>query len=128
MERWLKRNPRHTRSKIQIQFEDMGWKVIFTPPYCPQYQPIELVWANVKGYVARTYTYDRKTMPLLREAIVKGFGGDAHAPFDEDFVHKGITAELCQKLFNRAERFMDNYIAMDELLGGVNKRSNCYCQ
>ena len=118
MERWLKRNPKYTRSKIQILFEEMGWMVIFTPPYCHQYQPIELVWANVKGYVARTYTNDRSTMPLLREAIVKGFGGDTHDPFDSEFVHKGITAELCRKLIARAERFMNNYIIMDEHLDG----------
>ncbi len=33
-----------------------GHKVLFTPPHFNDLQPIELVWARIKGAVARIYT------------------------------------------------------------------------
>ena len=33
-----------------------GHEVVFTPPYHSDVQPIELVWARVKGEVGRQYT------------------------------------------------------------------------
>lgn len=35
--------------------EEKGHKVIFTPPYHSDVQPIELVWAHIKGEVGRKY-------------------------------------------------------------------------
>ena len=32
-----------------------GWRCIFTPPYSPKLQPIELFWAHAKNYVGANY-------------------------------------------------------------------------
>ena len=36
--------------------EAAGHKVLYSPPHHSDLQPIELVWANVKGTVGRQYT------------------------------------------------------------------------
>ena len=36
---------------------DNGHKVVRLPPYHCQYKPIELIWAQVKGYVAKRNTF-----------------------------------------------------------------------
>ena len=51
--------------------EKMGHKVIFTPPYHSDLQPIELVWAKVKGDVARSYTAETG-MKDVRKGVVDG--------------------------------------------------------
>jgi transposase len=38
----------------------LGWQLLYTPPYVPEVQPIELVWATVKQMVARQGTSKRK--------------------------------------------------------------------
>ncbi|KAF4147519.1 putative DDE superfamily endonuclease domain-containing protein [Phytophthora infestans] len=35
---------------------EKGHEIIFTPPYHSDLQPIEIVWANVKGEVGRQYS------------------------------------------------------------------------
>ena len=35
--------------------KDRGYQLIYTPTYTPTVQPIEMVWAYVKNYVARQY-------------------------------------------------------------------------
>ena len=39
--------------KIDLQAKKMGFKVVWLPPYHSMLNPIELAWAQVKGYVAR---------------------------------------------------------------------------
>lgn len=52
--------------------EDAGHQVIFTPPYHSDLQPIELIWANVKGEVGRQYdnnTNFSKVLERLKSAF-----------------------------------------------------------
>ena len=48
-----KYEPNMLKSELALMFEEekVG-KLIFTPPYCPDFQPIESIWAQVKGQVA----------------------------------------------------------------------------
>ena len=41
---------------VVLVAKEMGHTVLFTPPYHSDLQPIELVWAHVKGAVGRQYT------------------------------------------------------------------------
>ncbi|KAG7338658.1 DDE superfamily endonuclease [Nitzschia inconspicua] len=52
--------------------EEMGHKVLFTPPYHSDLQPIELVWALVKGNVGRQYNKNT-TMKLVYERLMADF-------------------------------------------------------
>lgn len=44
------------KPEISYIAEDHGHKIIWTPPYYCELQPIELVWAEVKGQVGRLYS------------------------------------------------------------------------
>lgn len=52
-----------------------GHRILFTPPYWPQFQPIEMAWGIVKGDVALNRsadTYDvEHTLLLLKAAFGK---------------------------------------------------------
>ena len=38
--------------KVEQKLRSFGHKVLWTPPYCPELQPIELFWAARKNHVA----------------------------------------------------------------------------
>jgi transposase len=40
---YLKEHPEHGRSRLQKLMDEHGYRLIFTPPYTPQLQPIELL-------------------------------------------------------------------------------------
>lgn len=47
-----------------------GHRIVRLSPYHCQYNPIELIWAQVKGYVARKNTFKIADLkPLAQEAI-----------------------------------------------------------
>ena len=62
------KQPSALASKVEAMFVALGWFIIWTPPYCPKFQPIELVWGG--GQAARC------------TAVVQGphLGHDAEAP------------------------------------------------
>ena len=46
---WPKPNkPEVLDSKVEKAFRERGWLIVWTPPYCPKFQPIELVWGAGK--------------------------------------------------------------------------------
>ena len=53
---YLKVNcPQALESKVERLFAEKNWKIIWTPPYCPKFQPIELVWGGGKQRAAQLY-------------------------------------------------------------------------
>lgn len=68
----MEKCPAALESRIVQFFKKENWTLVFTPPYCPQFQPIELVWAHCKGFVAQQYTNERNmagTADQLRQAL-----------------------------------------------------------
>ena len=56
--------------RIDTVAEEAGHEVVRLPPYHCQYNPIELVWAQVKTYVAQRNTFKMADLkPLLKEAL-----------------------------------------------------------
>ena len=91
VEAWLKERGRWPAlTYVEERAKELGWQVVFTPPYWPEFQPIELFWAAVKGYVASLYRMDR-SMPELREQLFKGF-------------EKYGTPECCANLIGSARK------------------------
>ena len=41
--------------QVEKYLKSRGHQVIWTPPYCPELQPIELFWAAGKNYVVMQY-------------------------------------------------------------------------
>ena len=96
VEAWLKERGRWPQGTyVEERAKALGWQVVFTPPYWPEFQPIELYWAAVKGYVADKYTNER-TMSELRTQLFEGFA-------------KYGTPEQCTKLIGKALEYEEKY-------------------
>ena len=52
--------------------EEHGHEVLFTPPYHSDLQPIELLWARVKGRVGRQYN-NETTLQIVYERLMREF-------------------------------------------------------
>jgi transposase len=49
---WLKRHkPERLECKFEALLKEHEFEVLWTPPYCPDLQPIELFWAAGKNHV-----------------------------------------------------------------------------
>ena len=46
--------------RVQAFMDEKGWRLIWTPPYMPSFQPIELFWAYGKRYVSLKFDRNRK--------------------------------------------------------------------
>ena len=51
---------------------EYDFEYLFTPPYTPNLQPIETVWAVVKNHVASSFTYGR-AITELKEQTYRSF-------------------------------------------------------
>lgn len=60
------------KAAIVQKAEEAGHRVIFTPPHYSDLQPIELVWARVKGNIGRQYT-NSTTMTEVKERLYHQF-------------------------------------------------------
>jgi hypothetical protein len=112
MKEYLKQHPEKNRTRLQECFVKHGFELIFTPPYTPQTQPIELVWAHVKNYVARNTTIDTN-VEVLTELLRKGFYGDPAAD------HEGVGASYAQRVIDSCRKWMNKFIKDDDDLEGT---------
>lgn len=80
----LKAHPGLNKTKIDKLLQPRGDSIIWTPPFVPEVQPIELIWSLVKGQVARQYTLGR-TIGTTRQQT-----DDAFAAITKEQVHSRI--------------------------------------
>jgi hypothetical protein len=69
--------------------------VYFTPPYHPELQPIELIWAQIKGKIADDPTSD---MVELRLKIEEGF--------------VSLTSNTWISAYMHAQKYDQQYLAL----------------
>ena len=112
MKDYLKKHPTLNRTRLKECFDKHEYELVFTPPYTPQTQPIELVWAYVKNYVARNTTIDTN-VAVLTELVRKGFYGDP----DSD--HRGAGAWFAEKVITSCCKWMNKVIENDDDLDGT---------
>ena len=104
-------HPDWLQSDVQRKFNELGWTLIFTPPYCPKFQPIELFWQHTKGFVAREYVPGRN-MKQLRDQVRTGWyggtdaDGNPHSPAD------------CSSLVKHCLKHAQTVLNDDDLLDG----------
>jgi transposase len=60
----------HKGEEIEKAINKAGAKLIFLPPYSPDFSPIENVWSKVKGILR---SQGAKTYKALEEAIASAF-------------------------------------------------------
>jgi transposase len=107
----IQKNPQNQIEKLKEIFDPLGWKLVYTPPYTPETQPIEKVWAFVKNYVAKNFNSD-KNMENLIKMIKRGFYGFS----DEN--HPGVTPDLCNKIIIHCYNWCNDFIDKNMYSGG----------
>ena len=104
------------KSSLIKLMEAEEYKIIFTPPYCPWTQPIELIWAYVKSRVAYDWTPKRKWKDALRSLYRAFYSGESKKPGKP---HKGCSPAMCRRLVFKTFRNINDAILMDEVLSGT---------
>lgn len=80
--------------------EANGHRVLFTPPYHSDLQPIELLWAKLKGNIGRKYDTDT-TMAILKERLDEEFAAaEDWNESVEGFIRKSTA--ISKKFFDEA--------------------------
>ena len=107
----LKLRPELHPSLVRKLFTQQDYKLIYTPPYLPEVQPIERAWAYVKNYVASQFQNGRK-MYELKQQVFEGMYGDEkeHAPLD---------ATLAEKIISHSHDSCNSLIDEDDVLCGT---------
>jgi transposase len=106
LQNYLNNHPEFQTERAEKIFKEDGgdgWYLIFTPPYNSECQPIEKLWAYVKGYVARNY-YNGRNLETTRNQTLDGFYGN------DDNKHKGVDHEFCDKLINLTIKYCNAFI------------------
>ncbi|KAF0710418.1 hypothetical protein AaE_012530 [Aphanomyces astaci] len=86
---------KHIQPQVVQMAIDKDHRVVFSPPYHSDLQPIELVWANVKGHVGRRYT-DGTGRADVKERLEEAFE-----------VLKASTIQGCIKAADVGRRYTD---------------------
>jgi transposase len=72
----------HKNAGVRKQLEGAGCRVVFTPPYSPEYNPIEKTWAKLKDIVRRVETRTRDAFDAaLAHAMDQVSEDDIHGWF-----------------------------------------------
>lgn len=69
----VKEHYKGPRPKSVTIAEKYGHVVLFTPPYWPDFQPIEKAWAIAKGFVARNRQEKSYNVHATKKLILEGF-------------------------------------------------------
>ena len=96
--KWLTEHPDQNRTVVEQLMSDAGHSLVFTPPFCPEVQPIELLWAQVKRYVAERSTHNR-SMTEAREQTEQGF--------------EQVTKLFCNSIVKHCHDWIDGFLATE---------------
>jgi transposase len=96
--RWLEEHPDHNQNVVQQLMSDAGHALIYTPPFCPEVQPIELLWAEIKRYVAQRSTHNR-SLTETREQTEQAF--------------EQITKMFCNNIIKHCHDWIDSFLNTD---------------
>ena len=107
---WLKANvPEALDSKVERLFRDEGWSIVWTPPYCPTFQPIEEFWGGGKQRAGIMYKPGR-TLEQVKVHLRNGWYG---APKKSWHDGKKRDALNCADLIRRSDGAVNAWIAKD---------------
>jgi transposase len=95
----LQQHPGINKTKLDKLLQPLGHSIVWTPPFVPEVQPIELVWAYVKTLVAQQYTL-RRTVDTTRSQTDDAF--------------QSITPEMIQKRIHHCHKWIDAFMQTEE--------------
>lgn len=134
LKQWLRRNkPGVLRTQLEEMAHQHDFELVFTPPYCPQFQPIELLWRDSKNFVAREWftkrSPDRTAKDLMdfwfgtphtskRQKVQPAYGpaqalrhiGESHNAINEWIATKGLrlSGELTDLSYDANVQYPDD--------------------
>ncbi|CAM9976181.1 unnamed protein product [Ectocarpus sp. 8 AP-2014] len=115
------KHPEKLEERVVTFMKKKGWALIWTPPYMPSFQPIELFWQHGKQYVSLNFELKRKMREVWVQ-IRKGWYGDKEWPGQEG----GWKAANCSKLVDHAIGEMNKWVkdrdgVLSGTIGNLNK-------
>ena len=89
--KWIKENdPSLLACKVEAYLHDLGHEILWTPPYAPKLQPIELFWVAGKNHVTLQHNYDM-TMREVVKCLREGWYGNRNAyPMDHPLFKRSV--------------------------------------
>jgi hypothetical protein len=102
---YIKGHPEINTTVPQQLMDDVGYELLYTPPYVSELQPIELIWAFTKALVARQ-SYRTRT---LEEATIQ-----TRQAMDE------VSAYLCKQVIRHCHDWIHSFMKSEE--GGSLRR------
>lgn len=106
---YYKQNPHLVMSETRKIMKEHGGICLFTPPFVPECQPIEMFWGVVKGKVADQYELGR-TIEQTRTQLLDAM--------------YSVPGEMLEKMALTTEKWMDSWIqneGKEWLTGDINK-------
>jgi hypothetical protein len=119
---YLDVHPELQRSELQEMFDNLQ-HLIFTPPYTPVLQSIEMTWAFVKNQVADRYEYGRTMKETTKQLLEAFYGQDPSiASSSSDESRKFYDAKMCLAHIKHTDRFCNEFLESDpRLFGTINQ-------
>lgn len=102
-----------TKAERFFKENNIGY-LLYTPPYSPDFQPIELFWAHAKGYVASTWQGKTRTMVDTTKLLRYGFYGKRNKKEDR----WEVEPPNCAKLVDHSITYANQAVARDAVLKG----------
>ena len=99
LQEWLEDHPGHNRSVVEQLFDGEDYKIVYTPPYCPEVQPIELLWARIKRHAADCAHLGR-SVDECRE--------------DTEDAFEAITSMFCNSIITHCHDWIDKFLQSEE--------------
>jgi transposase len=96
--KWLDEHSDANKTVVEQLMADAGHSLIYTPPFCPEVQPIELLWAKVKRYVADHATHNRSIT-------------EARQQTEDGFEH--VTRMFCNSIIAHCHSWIDSFLQTD---------------
>ena len=115
----LEKFPEKLQTRVEKWAADHGWTLIFTAPYKPKHQPIELFWADGKNTVAYLYKPKRKLKDVRAQLRTAWYGGTLGV------MQQPKEATNCAKLIAHAQKEMNLSIKDDGKLRGTITDLGC---
>jgi len=104
---WFKAHRPEVLGSEDQAFRERGWLIVWTPPYCPKSQPIELVWGAGKQRASGMAFPNRDLATTRLHLRISPFGGK-----DSQGAAWGpVNLTGC---WTRAELEMNKWIAVDK--------------
>jgi transposase len=78
--------PGHKLAKVRELIESVGAKLLYLPPYSPDFNPIEMIWSKVKRLLRSAAA---RTLDMLQDAFAAAFDAVTLCDIQNCFHHCG---------------------------------------